>query len=66
MLRLLFGSATRHHGAMIIERVSAVDGPAERVWARVVTPEGINDELAVIVRSFFAHRHPRLARHFGA
>jgi ligand-binding SRPBCC domain-containing protein len=30
---------------MIIERQSMVDAPAERVWARVVTPEGINDEL---------------------
>lgn len=30
---------------MIIERQSVVDAPAERVWARVVTPEGINDEL---------------------
>lgn len=30
---------------MIVERQSHVDAPAERVWARVVTPEGINDEL---------------------
>jgi ligand-binding SRPBCC domain-containing protein len=30
---------------MIIERHSIVDAPTERVWARVVTPEGINDEL---------------------
>jgi ligand-binding SRPBCC domain-containing protein len=30
---------------MIVERQSIVDAPAERVWARVVTPEGINDEL---------------------
>ena len=30
---------------MIIERESVVDAPAEQVWARVVTPEGINDEL---------------------
>lgn len=30
---------------MIIERQSIVDAPAEQVWARVVTPEGINDEL---------------------
>jgi uncharacterized protein YndB with AHSA1/START domain len=29
---------------MIIERQSVVDAPAERVWARVVTPEGINDD----------------------
>jgi ligand-binding SRPBCC domain-containing protein len=30
---------------MIIERQSVVDAPTEQVWARVVTPEGINDEL---------------------
>jgi ligand-binding SRPBCC domain-containing protein len=30
---------------MIIERQSIVDAPIEQVWARVVTPEGINDEL---------------------
>ncbi|HET6732110.1 hypothetical protein [Mycobacterium sp.] len=30
---------------MIIERQSVVEAPAEQVWARVVTPEGINDEL---------------------
>ena len=30
---------------MIIERQSLVDAPVERVWARVVTPDGINDEL---------------------
>jgi ligand-binding SRPBCC domain-containing protein len=30
---------------MIIEQTSIVDAPAEQVWARVVTPEGINDEL---------------------
>ena len=30
---------------MIIERHSIVDAPTERVWARVVTPEGINDEM---------------------
>jgi ligand-binding SRPBCC domain-containing protein len=30
---------------MIIERQSVVNAPAEQVWARVVTPEGINDEL---------------------
>jgi ligand-binding SRPBCC domain-containing protein len=30
---------------MMIERQSSLDAPAERVWARVVTPEGINDEL---------------------
>jgi ligand-binding SRPBCC domain-containing protein len=30
---------------MIIERQSIIDAPAEQVWERVVTPEGINDEL---------------------
>jgi ligand-binding SRPBCC domain-containing protein len=30
---------------MIIERQSVIDAPVDRVWARVVTPEGINDEL---------------------
>lgn len=30
---------------MIIERQSVIEAPAEQVWARVVTPEGINDEL---------------------
>jgi ligand-binding SRPBCC domain-containing protein len=30
---------------MIIERQSIVDASAERVWARIVTPNGINDEL---------------------
>jgi ligand-binding SRPBCC domain-containing protein len=30
---------------MIIERQSTVRAPAEQVWARVVTPEGINDEF---------------------
>jgi len=29
----------------VIERQSVVDAPAEQVWQRVVTPEGINDEL---------------------
>jgi ligand-binding SRPBCC domain-containing protein len=28
-----------------IERQSNIDAPADQVWARVVTPEGINDEL---------------------
>jgi ligand-binding SRPBCC domain-containing protein len=32
-------------GAVIIERESVVDAPADRVWARVVTPAGINDEM---------------------
>lgn len=30
---------------MIVERRSTVDAPVEQVWARIVTPEGINDEL---------------------
>jgi ligand-binding SRPBCC domain-containing protein len=30
---------------MIIERQIVVDAAADQVWARVVTPEGINDEL---------------------
>ena len=30
---------------MIIERQVLVDAPVEQVWERVVTPEGINDEL---------------------
>lgn len=30
---------------VIIERRSIVDASVEAVWARVVTPEGINDEL---------------------
>ena len=30
---------------MIVERQSIIDAPAADVWARVVTPEGINDEL---------------------
>jgi ligand-binding SRPBCC domain-containing protein len=29
----------------IIERQSIIDAPTEQVWERVVTPEGINDEL---------------------
>jgi ligand-binding SRPBCC domain-containing protein len=29
----------------VIERRSVVPAPAERVWARVVTPAGINDEM---------------------
>ncbi len=31
--------------AVIIERQCIIDAPAEQVWERVVTPEGINDEL---------------------
>jgi ligand-binding SRPBCC domain-containing protein len=30
---------------MIFEQQSIVDAPVEQLWARVVTPEGINDEL---------------------
>ena len=30
---------------MIVERQSIVDAPTAQVWARVITPEGINDEL---------------------
>ncbi|MCQ4117731.1 hypothetical protein [Rhodococcus tibetensis] len=30
---------------MIIERESTIDAPIDRVWDRVVSPEGINDEL---------------------
>ena len=30
---------------MVVERQSIIDAPAERVWERIVTPEGINDEL---------------------
>lgn len=30
---------------MIVERHSTIDAPAEQVWDRIVTPEGINDEL---------------------
>jgi ligand-binding SRPBCC domain-containing protein len=40
---------------MIIERQSVVDAPATQVWARVVTPEGINDE----VRPWTAMSMPR-------
>lgn len=32
-------------GSVIIEQRSVVDAPAELVWARAVTPEGINDEM---------------------
>lgn len=31
--------------ATVIERECLVDAPADRVWERVVTPAGINDEL---------------------
>ena len=30
---------------MIVERQSVIDAPSDRVWGRVVTPDGINDEL---------------------
>ncbi|KAA0112105.1 hypothetical protein [Mycolicibacterium sp. P1-5] len=30
---------------MIIERQNRIDAPADRVWARIVTPDGINDEM---------------------
>ena len=30
---------------MIVERRSTIDAPAEQVWQRIVTPEGINHEL---------------------
>jgi ligand-binding SRPBCC domain-containing protein len=30
---------------MIVERESIIDTPVDRVWARVVSPEGINDEM---------------------
>jgi ligand-binding SRPBCC domain-containing protein len=43
---------------MIIERQSVVDAPAEQVWARVVTPEGINDE----VRPWITMSMPRGAK----
>ena len=32
-------------GQAVVEQQSHIDAPVERVWARVVTPEGINDEL---------------------
>jgi ligand-binding SRPBCC domain-containing protein len=43
---------------MIIEHQSIVDAPAEQVWARVVTPEGINDE----VRPWMTMSMPRGAK----
>jgi ligand-binding SRPBCC domain-containing protein len=42
-------------GTTVIERESVVDAPADEVWQRVVTPEGINDEL----RSWMAMSMPR-------
>jgi ligand-binding SRPBCC domain-containing protein len=32
-------------GTRVVERRSHIDASAERIWARVITPEGINDEL---------------------
>lgn len=55
-----------------IERSSSLPISAERAWARVVTEQGINDELAPwlrmtmpkrlrgIVGALFSHRHRRL------
>jgi ligand-binding SRPBCC domain-containing protein len=43
---------------MIVERESVVDASAEQVWARVVTPEGINDE----VRPWMTMSMPRSAK----
>jgi ligand-binding SRPBCC domain-containing protein len=36
-------------GATVIERESVVGAPADQVWRRVVTPEGINDELRPVM-----------------
>ncbi|WP_203337353.1 hypothetical protein [Nocardioides limicola] len=33
----------------VVERQTRVDAPIEAVWARVVTPEGINDELRPVM-----------------
>ncbi|GFG49506.1 hypothetical protein MAGR_09470 [Mycolicibacterium agri] len=35
----------RYRRTMIVERAAVIDAPAERVWERIVTQEGINDEL---------------------
>lgn len=43
---------------MIVERHSAIDAPAARVWERIVTPEGINDEL----RPWMTMSMPRSAK----
>jgi ligand-binding SRPBCC domain-containing protein len=40
---------------MIVERQSIIEAPVVQVWARVVTPEGINDEL----RPWMAMTMPR-------
>jgi ligand-binding SRPBCC domain-containing protein len=33
-----------------VEAASRLDAPAERVWERVITPEGINEELMPLLR----------------
>ncbi|AMO61897.1 Uncharacterized conserved protein [Mycolicibacterium phlei] len=38
---------------MIIERTSVVDAPVERVWRRVVTAEGVNDEMRPVMTMSF-------------
>lgn len=43
---------------MIVERHSAINAPAARVWERIVTPEGINDEL----RPWMTMSMPRSAK----
>ncbi|SEH83695.1 hypothetical protein SAMN04489835_4718 [Mycolicibacterium rutilum] len=43
---------------MIIERAGTVDAPVARVWERIVTPEGINDEM----RPWMTMSMPRGAR----
>jgi ligand-binding SRPBCC domain-containing protein len=43
---------------MIVERHSSIDAPAQQVWQRVVTPEGINHEL----RPWMTMSMPRGAR----
>ncbi|MGE2690022.1 hypothetical protein [Mycolicibacterium pulveris] len=43
---------------MIIERRSTVDASVEQVWARIVTPEGINHEL----RPWMTMSMPRVAK----
>ena len=30
---------------MMIERKSTIDAPVEQAWSRVISPEGINDEM---------------------
>ncbi|AQA24045.1 hypothetical protein BTZ20_3868 [Rhodococcus sp. MTM3W5.2] len=32
------------------ERTSVVEAPREAVWARIVTPHGINDEMMPLLR----------------